>query len=94
LWRRRRDSQVGNGKIVPLGDYMQNRKRAAKSEADLKPRRSRAVKRTSTWIDTETHEKLRALSLQKKTDLSGAIEWLFDQLPEVRASIERFMAGK
>lgn len=41
-----------------------------------------------------TLHRLKALALQRQTDISGAIEWLFEQLPEVRASIDRFMAGK
>jgi hypothetical protein len=80
-------------KIVRLEDHMPSHRKAAKEEPGPKPKRG-PRSHTATRLETPTLLKLKALSVQQRTDLSGAIEWLFDQLPEVKTSIERFMAGK
>jgi len=36
----------------------------------------------------------RLVATGRDTDLSGAIEWLVDQVPGLRESIERLMSGK
>ncbi len=84
-------------KIVSLEEHMpaHNRvtKPAEKRPAPEKPKRQRG-KTQPTRLNRTALRKLKALAVKKDTDLSGAVEWLFDQLPEVKESIERFMADK
>jgi len=48
----------------------------------------------TAWIRAATLRRLRLVATGRDTDLSGAIEWLVDQVPGLRESIERLMSGK